>query len=161
MGNRTQTGLGAGAEVFLAAGMLRTPRPWGVGFRFPPESQDPRGPQEVGYPESQPPYHTRVCLLHSPLASCTAVVQPAPSPRSAHVALDVGTPGNFKAPRGFCYPVASTHTRQMLDSSWDAAPGSWTAPHPGLCAPCTLSHQPKGYPSQPASQGSISFKLSK
>lgn len=158
MGKRTQIDLGAGAGVSLAAGMLRTPRPWGVGFPFPPEPRDPWGPQDLSYPESQPPYHTRLCLLHSPLASCSAVVQPAPSPRSAHVALDVGTPGNFKAPRGFCFPVASTHTRKMLDSSWDAAPGSWTAPQP---APCTLSHQPKGYPSQPASQGSISFKLSR
>ena len=98
-GNSAQVGLGAGAGLFVAAGMLGTLRPWGVGFRFPPQSRDPRGPRDIGYPESQPPCHTPMCLLHSPLAGCTSGVQPAPSPRSPRMGLDVGPPEKFMAPR--------------------------------------------------------------
>lgn len=117
-------------------------RPWGVGFRFPPESQDPGAPRTPATPQVWPPCHTHVCLLHSPLAGCTSGVQPAPSQWSPRMGLDVGPPGSSWLPE-ICYPAASTHTRQMLDSSWDAAPGDLDSPTPWAVCPCTLSHQPK------------------
>lgn len=40
-------------------------------------------------------------------------------------------------------------------------PGGLDSPTPWAVCPCTLSHQPKGHPSQSASQGSISFNLSR